>query len=672
MSLSRNRPGHSLFSAAFDVYFIVDGMWERLVPAEWRTVLQTASPSTLAGMALGRVPLGWPASLHAFVHEAQAAQLDPVPCPSQAHLSARQQDDTGDRQQALSPKKKGGRHHHWRGATPKKREEMERMCERIIAAASEAGTSTVVDVGSGKGYLSSLLGLEHGLQVLAIDSDAGNSAAAAERLRHITGVNKEKDTTAKGLAPIFVTARVQFGAPPLPPPPVSVADDDDDDDDDAINSDGCGRNGVEAAATSVSAISVAAAAAAAKDERSRTMRQVYGKGHNGARGGGSTEPQPVPEPGPNPDISSEAVHENVAEGSGQTVAALLDSAGLTDTDAVLVGLHACGDLTADSCRLFTAKMATKTKSAAASERQQRLQAMVLCGCCYGRITEPANFPLSRVGMQLGLRFGYVLRDLATHQVHSLIADPEKWSARIQYKHAYRAALEAWLREVYVPQRLPLPDGDSNRAGLHGTTLAEVAAANHGGRGQRGGQPSTQVHSYSSPLSNVKLGSPAAISDGKCSVWGWPPPTLVQFATVKKNDVEKPSFAEWATETLRHAALADDERGVALTQAGQEVSSPSFDALQQFYAQFSSTLPQQLLVLEALAAVMWPVAEGILVVDRLAFLQEHEGCEKGDVCSASVEALFPPRTSPRNWVLVAHRHGTEATSGQREQQSVAEA
>lgn len=52
--------------------------------------------------------------------------------------------------------------------------------------------------------------------------------------------------------------------------------------------------------------------------------------------------------------------------------------------------------------------------------------------------------------------------------------------------------------------------------------------------------------------------------------------------------------------------------------------------------------------ETIAACVWPVVEALVVVDRLAYLQEHEGV------TAALWALFDPVASPRNWVLVATR------------------
>ena len=39
----------------------------------------------------------------------------------------------------------------------------------------------VVDLGSGKGYLSSTLALQHGLDVIGIDSQQGNTHGAIQR-----------------------------------------------------------------------------------------------------------------------------------------------------------------------------------------------------------------------------------------------------------------------------------------------------------------------------------------------------------------------------------------------------------------------------------------------------------------------------------------------------------
>eukprot|EP01052_Picozoa_sp_SAG31_P009204 SAG31_NODE_479_length_15133_cov_39.816283_7_plen_72_part_00 len=59
------------------------------------------------------------------------------------------------------------------------------MAGAIVSCAKAANCDTVVDAGSGKGYLSSLLALECGLRVVAVEGRAANSAAAKKRLSRI-------------------------------------------------------------------------------------------------------------------------------------------------------------------------------------------------------------------------------------------------------------------------------------------------------------------------------------------------------------------------------------------------------------------------------------------------------------------------------------------------------
>ena len=125
-------------------------------------------------------------------------------------------------------------------------------------------------------------------------------------------------------------------------------------------------------------------------------------------------------------LTPQSSEEGKPEAQPQRVESLLDGAGLSG-GAVLVGLHACGDLTADSCRLFLGT--------------PRLTGLVLCGCCYGRLTEPASFPLSKIGAEVGLELGYTLRDLATHRVYGIAAEPEAWAERVLYTASYRES--AW-------------------------------------------------------------------------------------------------------------------------------------------------------------------------------------------------------------------------------------
>lgn len=65
--------------------------------------------------------------------------------------------------------------------TSKKSHEVEIMTAVAGAMASRSGCSHVVDIGGGKGYLSSVLALEYQLKVLSIDASQINSLGAAKR-----------------------------------------------------------------------------------------------------------------------------------------------------------------------------------------------------------------------------------------------------------------------------------------------------------------------------------------------------------------------------------------------------------------------------------------------------------------------------------------------------------
>lgn len=64
--------------------------------------------------------------------------------------------------------------------SPKKLHEVEMMSE-IVSALSHLSTTHIIDVGDGKGYLSSILALQYGLKVLGLDSSKVNTHGAAKR-----------------------------------------------------------------------------------------------------------------------------------------------------------------------------------------------------------------------------------------------------------------------------------------------------------------------------------------------------------------------------------------------------------------------------------------------------------------------------------------------------------
>lgn len=81
----------------------------------------------------------------------------------------------------------------------KKSHEVEVMSYICAAVNSVSSTSHLVDIGDGKGYLSSMLALHHGIPVLGIDASKVNTSGAVKRVqklsKHWKGIVKIEETT---------------------------------------------------------------------------------------------------------------------------------------------------------------------------------------------------------------------------------------------------------------------------------------------------------------------------------------------------------------------------------------------------------------------------------------------------------------------------------------------
>uniref|UniRef100_A0A3P9BD98 Methyltransferase like 25 n=1 Tax=Maylandia zebra TaxID=106582 RepID=A0A3P9BD98_9CICH len=74
--------------------------------------------------------------------------------------------------------------------TSKKSHEVQSMSEVVACLAQHCGVNQVIDVGSGKGYLSSFLSLQYALRVYGIDSSSTNTHGAQERNRKLKKFSK--------------------------------------------------------------------------------------------------------------------------------------------------------------------------------------------------------------------------------------------------------------------------------------------------------------------------------------------------------------------------------------------------------------------------------------------------------------------------------------------------
>ncbi|KAM4881952.1 putative methyltransferase-like protein 25 isoform 2-T2 [Thomomys bottae] len=80
----------------------------------------------------------------------------------------------------------------------KKSHEVQAMSELIFSIADYYGIKQVIDLGSGKGYLSSFLSLKYGLKVYGVDSSNTNTHGAKERNRKLKKHWKHYHTQSRG------------------------------------------------------------------------------------------------------------------------------------------------------------------------------------------------------------------------------------------------------------------------------------------------------------------------------------------------------------------------------------------------------------------------------------------------------------------------------------------
>ena len=379
---------------AFDCYFLVDRMWERLVPSEWQACLAAATTAELAVLPTGIVPRHWPDSLHSFVRQGQAAQLDPFPAAAAggggsvetegSSIPAKAEDEAG------GPKNRKAVMQRWHGATPKKRDEIRLMGRCIATQCALLKVGTVVDIGSGKGYLSSLLALECELRVVAAEGSRAISLAAADRLRQIrkarggVGAGSSGSVSTKydlEANPLFLTVRIATAAAAaaaaaaakaLPQERSSPG-----------TSATCAVVAAAAAAVPTAAPASAGAAgsnffaAAAAQEVNELLppprMEALAADTLGGRGGASSGYAATRQLTVKEVPAGSTATPEVPEGLGaMTLPTLLRKLG--SPPAVLVGLHACGDLTANACRSALCSVPEKQPS------HPQTNAYLRCSC----------------------------------------------------------------------------------------------------------------------------------------------------------------------------------------------------------------------------------------------------------------------------------------------------
>uniref|UniRef100_A0A3Q2TS30 Methyltransferase like 25 n=1 Tax=Fundulus heteroclitus TaxID=8078 RepID=A0A3Q2TS30_FUNHE len=257
----------------------------------------------------------------------------------------------------------------------KKSHEVQCMSKVVAHLARHCGVKQVIDVGSGKGYLSSFLSLQYGLQVFGIDSSSTNTHGAQERNRKLKKFSRayQKHAWTKREAPssfLEATAevkpelnqdrdalagsepqqeeRVSVNASPVSPAGETQSE---------LNS---GAEELFLSALSADVIQPSSPRVPpgqlSAEERERRKRENLEKKAR-ARGEGADG------------LFSPLTSYVTAETELRELITELE-------EAIMVGLHTCGDLAASTLRMFVAK--------------PELSAVCGVGCCYHLLSEDFN------------------------------------------------------------------------------------------------------------------------------------------------------------------------------------------------------------------------------------------------------------------------------------------
>ncbi|XP_029901631.1 putative methyltransferase-like protein 25 isoform X2 [Myripristis murdjan] len=256
----------------------------------------------------------------------------------------------------------------------KKSHEVQSMSEVVACLAQHCGVKQVIDVGSGKGYLCSFLSLQYDLQVYGIDSSITNTHGAQERNRKLKKfsrsyqkhkVARERTTTdsaqdellgINGADDILHAAGEEAVSPREEAVPVNlskvnpIVDKSSDPETEELFLSALSVDAVETPAPRVppSQLSV--------EERERRKRE-------------NLERKAQNRPSSDHSLFSPLTSYVTAETELRELINELE-------DAVLVGLHTCGDLAPSTLRMFVAK--------------GELTSVCSVGCCYHLLTEECD------------------------------------------------------------------------------------------------------------------------------------------------------------------------------------------------------------------------------------------------------------------------------------------
>ncbi|CAN0427269.1 unnamed protein product [Lampetra planeri] len=500
----------------------------------------------------------------------------------------------------------------------KKSHEVELMSRMVVTLALKCNVSQVIDLGSGKGYLSSYLSMQFGLRVFGIDSSAVNTRGAAERNRKLgkfwKGYNKraskpeeksaacspgpnDKSNTCKqqtrGAVIKLETANDFSSSSTIE---VCVCKQGTFCNEGTVN--GCKETSsddhtqsYENGLSLTESMQNKSAGTNVKPEEGFVASSELNNFFNNRDGvalsiGTDVSPEgdlllkeltkimevqdlrpkdlSVEERARRKQVNLEAKSSKEGGVNAQT---LLTCWITPDTEigqlitgmetGLLVGLHTCGDLAATTLRLFSGRAA--------------LRGVCSVGCCYHLLTEPPQLHSSPAADDESQAYGFPMSD-HLKSLHCTIGRNARMSACL------------------APERVTSGKGLLTESLFYRAVL-QVLVEDH----------------YGSLSSTKRVG---------------------------KTYAKSTSFLDYTRKALQKLELDDSK----LSDAD----------IQDYYSKFLPRLPE-MEAFNMLKVILAPCIEGIILMDRLCFLLEQD-C----VSQAALVQMFHPLTSPRCYALVATR------------------
>ena len=616
---------HEWLSRCWLTNFCSDGYWESFAP-EWRSALLSLTDEELQELpAALPVPAEWPEDLRELVLMARS-----IAPPDEATLNAGVP--------KVSPWLLDGVPHA-RNMGPKKQHEVLRLAPVVARVARQCGARTVVDLGSGHGYLSHVLAFHHGLHVVGLECAEHNVAAAHHRAwmvreklrdpRFRVGNPRSADRCKRGVAAHAASA--------------------------------ASGGGEAAAAAAARAASVAAAATSTVDAAAEAVARGAPSPLIAHAGGSFSNLHVRLEP----DASVDWLARTLSPAIEQIGAHLESVDGQVDGAShrrfLLVGLHTCGDLAPTLLRLAatSAVMPPRESSEGAGVAEAgstgddggdvRCVGVVSVGCCYHRISEPlAGEERPQLGVDSGDR----------------ISEPLAGEQRPQLGVDSGDRISEPLAGEERPQ-LGVDSGGAAGNGVAAEALVGVAEGEVAGEATEPAMSNFPMSAHCRRL-GVQLGE-ISLHLSLQAVWRWPARfTSVADTVGKTRHHLYRCVLECRLQELRAPGVVAS--GMKLPRDGNVGPLPQCSTFAQYaqlaYGRLGLTydadeaarldglwsahahLERPLRCFLMLRGVLSRPIERVILLDRLLFMRE------AGMPGTSIREIFDPATSPRSMALIA--------------------